>query len=118
MKHAGLKIKTYAGSVSIVDSGNLEKRALSLILMSFGALAVFYMLILGNMVWNIIERKSLEANARVLLSETGELELNYLTLSSKIDPALGLSMGFKEAETKQFATRRSVGSLKLVKNEL
>lgn len=118
MKHASLKFKTYAEGVSISHSGNLEKRMLAAIYWSFGALAIVYVLILGNMIWNIVERNSLEARARVLLSDMGELELSYLSLSSKVSPELGLSMGFKEVSNKQFATRRSVGSIKLVQNDL
>ncbi len=121
MKQASLKIKSYAGNlnsrVSIVDSGNLQKRILKLMLLSMGALAFTYILLLGNMVINIVERKTLETNARTLTSEVSALELSYLSLSNKIDPALGLSLGFKEQEVK-FATRKSLGSVKISNNEI
>ncbi|MEK7071384.1 MAG: hypothetical protein AAB943_00415 [Patescibacteria group bacterium] len=118
MRQASLKLKMYAQNVRIVDNNNLQRRVLTIILSTFGALALFYVLILGNMIFNIIERRTLEADTRVLLAEVGDLELSYLSLSSKIDPTLGRSLGFTETKIKQFATRKSLGSLKVAQNEL
>ncbi len=88
-----------------------------MLLVSFGALGLFYVLILGSMTFNIIERKSLEANARVLSNEVLGLELSYLELSSGIDLNFAQSLGFKESRV-NFATRKSLGSIKFAKNDL
>jgi len=116
-----LKLKNYAESVSIAHNGYLERRILHFILMSFGALAVIYVLILGNMVFNIAERRTLDTRARALSSEVADLELSYLSLSNEIDLAYSHSLGFKEANAK-FATRKALGSLngklKSTKNEI
>ncbi len=121
MRQASLKIKTYAGNlngaVSIVNNNNLQKRILSLMLGTLGALSLLYVLFLGSMILNIVERNSLEANARELSNEVSALELKYLSMSNKIDPALGLSLGFKEQDVK-FATRKSLGSVKVANNEI
>src|SRR3989338_672742 len=109
MRQMGLKLKMYANNINIINN-NIEKFVLRIILWSFGALAVWYVLLLGNMVFNIVERRQLEADARTLSSEVGDLELVYLSLSSKIDLNFSYSMGFQEAKTK-FATRKSLGSL-------
>ncbi|MDP2789153.1 MAG: hypothetical protein Q8O46_03850 [bacterium] len=111
----------YAQNVSIVNNNNLQKIMLVTILWSFGVMALVYTLILGNMVFNIVERRSLETESRALLSSTGGLELTYLSLSSKIDPSFGYSLGFQETTNKQFTTRKALGSLgtiKLVQNDL
>jgi len=105
----GLKLKMYANNINIINN-NIEKFVLRIILWSFGALAVWYVLLLGNMVFNIIERQQLETDARVLSSEVGNLELIYLSMSNNIDLAFSRSMGFKEIKAK-FATRKSLGSL-------
>lgn len=121
MKEASLKLKMYASNVSIVDNDNLQSRMLSFVLWSFGLLALTYILILGNTVFNIVERRTVEANARAIATEMGELEIEYLRLSSQIDVTLGTSLGFKEVKDKQFATRKSLGALnsvKLANNEL
>jgi len=111
----------YANNVSIMDNNNLESRMLSFLLWSFGFLALSYILILGNTVFNIVERRTVEASARSISNEMGQLEIEYLRLSSGIDVTLGTSLGFQEVKNKQFATRKSLGSLdrvKLAKNEL
>ena len=121
MKQVSLKLKSYAGSISIVNSDNLQRRALHFLFMSFIALAFFYILILGSMVFNIVERRNLEEHARTLSSEVRDLELSYLSISNGIDLAFSHSLGFKEANIK-FATRKSLGSLngqiKMSHNEL
>lgn len=118
MKEVKLKFKTYAGSMAVVDDGNMRSKALRAILWSFAFLSLFYVLILGNTVWNIVERRALEKEARTLATDIGELELNYLSLSGRIDSELGYSLGFVESKQQYFATRKSLGSLSFLGNEL
>ncbi len=110
---------------SIINN-NIEKLTLNIILWSFGTLALLYVLFLGNMVKNITERRSFEANARFLSNEVRDLEVTYLFMSNNIDLTLSYSMGFKEAKT-TFATRKplgfrplgeSLGSVKNIKNDI
>ncbi len=116
MRQASLKLKMYMGNVNIVNN-NIERKALHMILLSFGILAFFYVIFLGNMVFNIVERRALEHQAMVLSNEVGDLELNYLSLSKDINLNLSHSMGFKETVA-NFATRKSLGSLKISNNEI
>ena len=109
----------YIKRVNVINN-NIEKLILNIIFCSFGALALLYILFLGNTVGNIIERRSLEANARALSNEVKDLELTYLSMSNNIDLTLSHSLGFKETKT-IFATRKSLGlgsnqSLDSVKN--
>ena len=97
----------YVRGVSLINN-NIEKFFLNLILWSFGALVLLYLLFLGNMVKNIIERRSLEAETRVLSSEVANLELEYLSMTNGVDLAFSYSMGFKETKAK-FATRKALG---------
>ena|SRR5258708_30822578 len=96
MRQATIKIRTYAHSIHIVNNNNLEGRLLNLILVSLGALALAYVLILGNMVFNIIQRRTLEAQAHMLSNEVSELELTYLSQSNKIDLSFGYAKGRSE----------------------
>lgn len=110
MKQITAKFNTYTDrvknpSIMSEDVGRILSR---FILLSFGALAIFYVLILGNMVRNIIERRGLEVSIRALGSEVGELELSYLSLSNSVDLQLSYSMGFKDIKP-TFATRKTVG---------
>ena len=97
----------YVTGVSVVNN-NIEKFIFNIILCFFGVLAILYFLFLGNMVKNIIERRSLEANASTLSNQVRDLELTYLSMSNNIDLPLSYSMGFQEAKT-IFATRKALG---------
>ena len=117
MKQASLKLKSYANNVNIIDNGNLQKRILNIMLYTIGALALCYVLILGNMVFNIVERKALEGHALTLSNEVGDLELEYLAVSQKVNLSLAYSLGFKDTKAK-FATRKPIGSISIAKNEI
>ena len=117
MKQASLKLKSYAGNVNIIDNGNLQKRIFNIMLWTLGALALAYVLLLGNMVFNIVERKTLETYARTLSNEVGNLELKYLSESQKVDLNLAYSLGFQETK-KAYTNRKSFGSISIAKNEI
>lgn len=116
MKALSLKINKEIRSISIL-SCDIERAMLHFIFGSFGALAVLYVFLLGNMVSNIVQRRTLELNARTLSGEVRDLELTYLSMSGSIDLALSHSMGFKETKV-NFATRKSLGSIKTFKNDI
>ena|SRR3989344_9306743 len=107
MRQISSKFNIYVKNVSIVNN-NLERHIFNFIVWSFGALLLSYVLFLGNMVTNIIERKNLETRARILSSEVRDLELAYLSISGSVDLAFSYSKGFKEAKT-TFVTRKSLG---------
>ena len=117
-------MKSYAGGINIVNNNNMQACMLNILLLSFGIFAFIYVLFLGNMVMNIVERRSFEADARVLSSEVGDLEFAYLSMSNNVDLALSYSLGFKEIKA-NFATRKALGflptvssSVKIVQNDL
>ena len=107
MKTISSKLNMYVTGVSVVNN-NIEKLLFNIILCFFGVLALLYFLFLGNMVKNIIERKSFEANASTLSNQVRDLELTYLSMSNNIDLPLSYSMGFQETKT-VFATRKALG---------
>src|SRR3989344_710211 len=102
MKQISLKIKMYrsnASSMSIINH-DAPRLVLHFIIWSFGALAIWYVLLLGNMVFNIVERRALEAKVRTLSNEVGDLELAYLSLSNNVNLEFSHSIGFKEVKAK------------------
>ena len=117
MKRTAQKIKNYAPNVNIVNNNNLEKKILNILLYSLGALTLCYVLILGNMTFNIVARQSLGVHTRALSNEVSDLEVKYLAISNKIDLNMSSEMGFKEAVGKKFAVRRSLGTISLLSNE-
>ncbi|MFA6520479.1 MAG: hypothetical protein WCT44_02630 [Candidatus Paceibacterota bacterium] len=118
MSEMTLQLKTRIQNVNIMNNNiAVGKLTLNGMLVIFSGLALLYALILGNMVFNIVERKSLEKEALVLSNEVSELELSYLSISNSIDMAMSSEMGFQEKEA-VFATRRPLGSIKLANNEI
>ena len=117
MKKVAKQVKIYANNVNIVDNNNLQKRIFYMLLVSFGVLAICYVLILGNIIFNIVERQNLGVQTKNLSNEVGNLELKYLAMSNQIDLALSQEMGFKETQT-NFAIRKSLSAAKFTTNEL
>lgn len=111
------KVENYASNVSVIDRGDIQRKILNILLISSGILLLCYVFILGNMFWDIVERKALQKEALALSSEVGNLELEYLALSNNIDITLSHSMGFREVKT-SFATRHPVVSLAQASNEI
>ncbi len=128
IKQLALKFNTYSNykKDSNVISSDLDRTILRSLLITFGVLALIYIVILGSMVSNILARRSSELQARALSSEVGDLELTYLSMSKNIDLPLSYSLGYKEAKA-TFATRKNLslrteidryGNVKIIQNEL
>ncbi|MFA6324983.1 MAG: hypothetical protein WCX46_02025 [Candidatus Paceibacterota bacterium] len=118
MKTIATKMKSYTGNINIMNNNNIEKRILNMMLFIFCALCLCYVLFLSNIVFNIIERKALEVSVRTLTNEVGGLQSEYFSASNKVNLSLADSMGFKPVNNKTYAVRKSIGSLRLVNNEL
>jgi len=117
MKKVDKKIKNYVGNVNVVNNTSVHKKMIQYMIVVLGVLAFMYVLLLGNMVWNIVERKSLQSETYNLASDVGALELEYLALSSEVDVDMSLAMGFREVKT-SYTTVKSLGSLARVSNEI
>jgi hypothetical protein len=118
MKQVALQLKSRVKNVSITNNNfEVPRVILNTMLTTLASLAFLYVLILGNMVFDIVERKALEKEMLVLTNEVGGLELTYLNVSNSIDMNLSASMGFKEAKA-NFATRKALGSVKIINNEI
>ena len=107
MKALNLKINKGIQNISIFNY-DIERILPKFIFWSFGVIALFYIFFLGNMVFDIVERRSLEANARILSNEVRDLELTYLSMTNDIDLPHSYLLGFKETKA-VFATRKSLG---------
>ena len=109
MKQATLQLKTRIQNVNITNNNiEMERVILNAMLSTLALLAVLYFLILGTMVFNIVERKNLEKQELGLSSEVSNLELSYLSVSNSVDVALSSSMGFKAIQV-NYAIRKSLG---------
>lgn len=89
-----------------MDDSNFRIRVFRFICLSFAVLALSYGIILGSMILNIAKHKVLDKELLSLSNEIGNMELNYLSMASKVDLGLSKSMGFKEIKP-TFAVRQS-----------
>ncbi len=110
MKTIGIKMRSYANEVNIINNNDIERKILHIISISFGLLAILYVVFLGNIIFNIVERRTIEADARNVGNEVMQLEENYLAMNSKLDINTAYAMGFSDAKA-TFATRQSTPSL-------
>ncbi len=117
MREATLQLKMRMQNANVINNVEVRRIILHTILSLFAALAFWYLLILGNMVVNIVQRRALEKEALTLSNDVGALELSYLSVSNSIDIPLSVSMGFKEIHP-DFATRKSLGYVKPNSNEI
>jgi hypothetical protein len=67
------------------------------------------------MIFNIIERKTVELDIRNLNNEVGNLESDYIALTNTIDKNSSVTLGFSEVNP-VFATRTSLGFISDVNN--
>lgn len=102
-----VRTKINQSRVALADS-TLRVRILNAMSLVLGVLVLFYLVILSFLVWNVVERKTLEAEARSLSNEVGELELVYLEKSVQVDLDYSYTLGFVPVE-KEFAGRVEVG---------
>lgn len=119
MRQASLQLKMRVRRINVINN-DLEKVLLKVILWSFALLAALYALVLGNTVFNILERRNLEGEARALAPEVATLELTYLSFSNNVDLDLSRALGFKETNPK-FVTRGflpGISSARISQNEI
>jgi len=108
MKQASIKVKNYKDAIDTMDEVlGLRGKVLYFIVVAFGIFSFLYVLVLGNMVFNIIERKTVELDIRNLSNEVGNLESDYIALTNTIDKNSSVTMGFYEVKP-VFATRTSL----------
>ena len=118
MKEASIKLKRNIQNAKVMNSNTEAGRTILNSMLIFLLILTFaYVLILGNMVFNIVQRKALEKESLSLANDVSQLELSYLSVSSSVDMNLSSSMGFKETKA-TFAIRKSLGSIKLANNEI
>ncbi len=112
MKQASIKVKNYIERVDTIDQNiDLRSKVLYGIFSMFILFSFLYVFVLGNMVFNIIERKTVDLEARNLANEVASLEANYLILVNNLDQASSFALGLKEI--KPIFANRSNASLTL-----
>ncbi len=72
---------------------------------SLFSLFLVYTYVIGSITFNVIARKSLENNAKILGNNISQLELTYLSNMNDVNKLRATSLGFVDASSSIFATR-------------
>lgn len=92
-------------AIDIVEDKDIRRVLFRVFISALIILSVTYMYLIGSITFNILARKSLEAESRTLASKVGDLELSYLNSANKIDKSYATSLGFVESKNNIFTTR-------------
>jgi hypothetical protein len=92
-------------TIDIVQNKDIQKILLRVFVSALIVLSITYIYLIGSITFNIVARKALESEARVLGSHVSDLELSYLNSTNKIDKSFAISLGFVEAKNNIFTTR-------------
>ncbi len=103
-------------TLKIIDS----RLTVGLLLALAVALAVFYIILVNNSVFNIVAREQALSQISDLQTELAGLETSYLTLSSHLTMPLALSRGFIDASQTAVYVKasESAGRFSFASNEL
>jgi hypothetical protein len=97
--------KAKAITNDIAQNMNTQRVLFRTLIIGSALLFAVYIYLIGSITFNVIARKSLEANVASLTSEVNSLDLTYLNNANKIDKEYALSNGFVEVHQNIFASR-------------
>jgi hypothetical protein len=92
-------------TIEIVQNRDIQRVLLRVFVSVLIVLSLTYIYPIGSITFNVLARKSLESEVRILGSKVSELELTYLNSTNKIDKNFASSLGFVEAKNNIFTIR-------------
>lgn len=97
--------KAIAITRDIKSNINTQKVLLRILLSLAIVLSACYMYLIGNITFNVVARKSLEASVVGLSTEVNRLDLVYLEKVNEIDKEYAVANGFVENRHNIFVSR-------------
>ena len=107
-----MTVKNLKLQTNIINNNNLDRKVLFCLVSVFAVLVVSYVYFIGSIVFNILERKTVEADVRSLKSNVGQMELQYLSLNNSVDLAFAREKGYEEPKNLYFASRQSLVTIR------
>ncbi len=99
--------KAKAITNDIVENTYTQKMILKILVSLLLIVFFVYVYFIGSITFNVLARRSLENNLKVLGGEVSQLEIAYLNKTNEINKNYVLSLGFVENEPDIFVTRSS-----------
>jgi hypothetical protein len=99
--------KAKAITNDIVENTYTQKMILKILVSLLLIIFFVYVYFIGSITFNVLARRSLENNLKVLGAEVSQLEIAYLNKTNEINKNYVLSLGFVENEPDIFIIRSS-----------
>ena len=97
--------KTKAIANNITESSETQKLLFRILISGIILIGIGYVYFIGSITFNVLARKSLEAEVKTLGNNISQLELTYLNKVNEIDKEYALAHGFVDIHENIFATR-------------
>ncbi|MFA5933970.1 MAG: hypothetical protein WC795_01990 [Candidatus Paceibacterota bacterium] len=107
-----MTVQTIVAQTNIINNNNLPQRLFYLMFGVCIVLSFVYVYLIGSIIFNVLERKSVENQVRTIRSAVGNLELDYLSQNKTVDLSYAKSLGFEEPKNLYFASRKSLVTLR------
>ncbi len=95
-----------------------RRRIFSFMLAAIALFSGLYIYFLGHIVFDIIGRRAAISQTHELASSVGALEVQYISLTNKIDLAYAKANGFTESKSPEFASRKGAVAFNTNRNDL
>lgn len=97
--------KAKAITNNIVESTYTKRMILKILFLLLIAIFSVYIYLIGSITFNILARKSIENNTKILVNEVSQIEVSYINKVNEINKTYALSLGFVENEPDFFVLR-------------
>ncbi len=95
-------------NTAVLNQNDLNRRIFYAMLSLFLLVGGVYVYFMGNIVFSVLERKTVQTEIKALAQNVNDLEIAYLGKDNSINLALANSMGFTEAKGALFANRTAL----------
>ena len=97
---------------------NREKNIFWTLVVMLFVFAIFYMYSINVTIRNVVARQNLENKVAELTLSIGNHEFQYITLRNTVTLPLAYSLGFKDVKERTYISRKTVGYVSKVTNEI
>ncbi len=105
-----MRTTTVQKNTMALAQNDFNRRIFFTIFSLFLVVGGLYLYFLGNIVFSVLERKTVESQTKVVAEAVNELEIQYLAKDNGINLSLAESLGFNEAKSALFASRANAGA--------
>lgn len=104
-------MKTLTFTKKIIDDSYTRKQIFRVLVASLIVLSICYVYFIGTITFSILARRTLETEMREMAARVSSKEVEYLSLSNKVNVTSGTLLGLVDPKGTIFATRTNTGTV-------